>query len=155
MRGFGAIQQSVEDLVLPHMMSLAVDKLYSEGFELRLDARGYLNNAIKVILRRHTGQELVVARKADDLARRIMREVDFDDAKLALLAISFFACKLVEEELYLDKDNQAVLTALMVIGDSRDDNPEFDKMTETAQDKAGKMLKVCLGLGMYKRVVVH
>lgn len=153
-RRFGSVAATVEELIAPHMMALAVEKLYADGYELRLDARGYLDNAVKALVLRHTGQEMVVAKKADDYATKIMRHVDFDDAETALLAISYMIAKLVQEELYPDKTNQAVLTALMVIGDKDDDSPEFQRVDKIAREKAGKMLDECLRLGLYSQTVV-
>lgn len=147
--------QAVEDLLPAHIMSVAIDKLYEEGFEIRLDTRGYLNNAMVAVLRRHTGQEAVIASRTDSLADDIMRPVSFNDAQTALLAASFLTLKLVEEKLFLDAGNQAVLSAMMIVADARDDeNPEWTKLVPAAAQKAGQMLDECLRRGLYCHAVV-
>lgn len=154
--GISAIQQAVEDLLPAHVMALAIDKLYEQGYEIRLDTRGYLNNAIKKVLLRHTGQEMVVARRADALSDDIMRPVSFSDARVVLLAASYMLLKLVEEKLYLDQDSQAVLTALMIVADANEDeNPDLNRLIPEAREKAAQMLNECLRVGLYRHAVVN
>lgn len=153
--GISAVQKAVEDVLPAHIMSVAIDKLYQNGFELRLDTRGYLNNAIMAVLRRHTGQELVIAQRADAMADDILRPIAFDDAQTVLLAASYFLLKLVDEELFLDKNNQAVLSALMIVTDAdSDENPEWHHLVPSARAKAGQLLSECLNRGLYSHAVV-
>jgi len=150
MNRFGPIAQAVEDLLPAHMMSLAIDRLYAEGYELRLDTRGYLNNAMIAVLRRDEINAHTIATLAENHAMKIMKHVSLDDSKTALLAAAFLLEKLVAEQLYLDATNQSVLTALMIVADAtEDDNPEWAALVPTAQLKASKMLGQCLTEGLY------
>lgn len=136
-------------------MSLAIDKLYASGWEIRLDTRGYLNNWLKRVLERDPVTAELVALRTDRLADEILRPINFDDAQTVLLASSFLMLKLVEEQLYLDTDNQAVLSAIMIVADARDDgNPDWVKLVPNAQAKAGLMLDECLRQGLYAHSVV-
>lgn len=147
---YGPIGQVVEDILPAHMMSLALDRLYAEGFEVRLDTRGYLNNSMLKSLKKCPGQELVIAHKADDAARAIMNHVGFDDAVTAVVAISLLLVKLVDENLYLDPSNQAILSALQIVADTREDeNPDTANTLRVAEAKAGRMLDECLRAGWY------
>jgi hypothetical protein len=138
------------------MMHLAFAKLQDEGYELRLDACGYLNNSLKAILLRDKNISLAVAKEADDMATSLMRETDFDDAKVALLACSYFVLKLVEEGIHPDKTSQSVLVALMITADANEDeNPDLHNLIPLAQEKAGKMLSRALDRGMYNMVSIN
>lgn len=150
------VELLAEELCVPHMMSLSMEKLYADGYELRLDARGYLDNSMRAILRRAgPSTYLDVARKSDTFAAELMRDTDFDDAKTALLATSYFVLKLVDENLIHDKTSQAVLCALMVTSDANEDeNPESHNLVKKAQDKAGKMLSRALQRGMFNHMQV-
>lgn len=153
---YGPIAQAVEDLLPTHMMALAITQLYKEGYELRLDARGYLSNAFKAVIERHPGHEAVVARRVDDAAKTVFRGADLGDAKMALLATAYLVLKLVEEGLYLDQTSQAVLTAIMIAADAdEDENPENHDDVPTARRKAERMLSECLRAGYYDHTLVR
>lgn len=144
------VEVAAEGAVLPHMMHLAVGRLYHEGYELRLDTRGYLNNAVRRAVLAHPGNEVKIARAADRMATDLMRNTSFDDSKLALLAISYFALKLVDEGLVHDPQAQEILVAMMVVADAEpDENPEMAAMVKKAKEKAGDMFSEALRMGMY------
>lgn len=155
MNRHGPIAQAVEELLPAHIMSLAIDQLYKEGFEIRLDTREYLNTSMMTVLKKHPGQHMTIAKKADTIAGDIMRHVNLEDAKTALLAASFMILKLVEEKLYLDEQNQSVLSALMIVADARDDeNPDNAHLVPAAEKKAKLMLDEALLQGLYCHTVV-
>lgn len=150
------VQRAVEDLLPAHIMSVAIDKLYESGFEIRLDTRGYLNNWLMAVLKRDPTIAAMVATQTDVTADDILRFVSFDDAQTVLLAASFLMLKLVEEKMYLDAGNQAVLSALMIVADAEhDENPEWAKLVPVAKEKAGKMFDECLRQGLYCHAVVN
>ncbi len=73
------------------------------------------------------------------------------DAKISgiLLAVCHFILKLVDEGLYHDPTDQAVLTALALADDARD-NPDWDGANEVvAQAQAGIVLDRCRLMGLY------
>lgn len=148
--------KAVEELLPSHMMLLAVDKLYKDGYEIRLDTRGYLNRGIINILKPHSeSTALQIAMRTDDYAKAIMRYVDFDEAVTALMAVSMVICKLVEERLYHDEKNQSVLSALMILADAReDDNPDMAPKWNLASEKAGRMFDEIMRQGFYNHTVV-
>jgi hypothetical protein len=150
------IREAVEELLPAHIMCVAIDKLYSAGYEIRLDTRGYLNNHMVKVLRAHPHCANAIASRTDSMADDIMRPVFFDDPKQVLLAASYLMLKLVDEKMYLDADNQAVLSALMITADADgDENPELHKIIGIAKQQAGKMFDECLRQGLYCHATIN
>lgn len=149
-------QDIVEEALPAFALQLALEKLYAEGYEIRLDARGYLDNTLRKTLSKqpHMAQSLAIS--INDFAMKMLRLVGFDDARVVLLSVAFFNLKLVEEGLFSDAENQAILTSLMIVADAReDDNPEYADFVPLAVKKAGKLLDLCIVEGMYNKTVVQ
>lgn len=146
---------AVEALLPAQMMGIAMDVLYKDGYELRLDTRGYLNNSLRAGIMKYEHMALMVADRTNKEAENILRHVGFDNPIVAIMAASFLICKMVNEGLYLDKTNQAVLSALMIIADAEEDgNEEMVGFIKLAREKAGKMLDTLLASGFYQHIVV-
>lgn len=139
-----------EEASIPHMLSLIIHKLYSEGFEIRMDVRDQLDTSMRGILMKNPQLALTAAKEADAMATDILKTVGFDDSKTALLATAYYIIKLVDEGLVYDPNQQAVLAALMITVDAdEDENPELHNVVKIAKEKASMMVTKALEKGMF------
>ena len=140
-RDFALEERSRLELALPaYLFVLMLHQLPKEGLGLRTDVRCHLDNAAVLPL---VGlDELSVARLAkrlDDMAHRLLHELAPDDARQGLLIIAHFVLMLVDEGLFDDARNQAVLTALLLIDEAREapgPSPEGGDEPDWAYDEA-------------------
>lgn len=154
-------ERSRLELALPaYLFVLMLRGLPREGFGLRADVEHHLDHAAVLPL---VGlDELSVARLAkrlDDMARALLHELAPDDARQGLLIVAHFVLLLVDEGLFDDARNQAVLTALLLLDEAREapgkDEPDwaFDRTGDEVRLRvpARSLLARTRLLGLYCR----
>jgi hypothetical protein len=122
-----------------HLLVLMAHQLGRRGWQLRSDIVGYLNNAAAAPL---AGLESVtisrLAKRVHELARTLLRVVA-DDPRQGMITCALFTLTLVDEGLFPDARNQAVLTSLLLLEEARAEGEwVFDQ--PRAKADVGKML---------------
>lgn len=115
----------VEECVPAHMMVLAIQKCMEKGIECREDVMRFLNvAAVAPLARLDTATISVLAKRTDDLATNLLRELNADEPEHALYVSAMFVMLLVDEGRIKDPRSQAVLTSLLLLNDLRDDTKD-------------------------------
>ena len=145
-------ERSRIELALPaHLLALMAHELRRQGWELRADVGTYLNNAAVLPL---TGLDdlrvSLLAKKIDDMAKAMLHELAPDDARPGLLAVAQFVAMLVDEAVFEDARNPAVLTALLLLDEARED-PEWDWGEIALKRRARTLRNRASLLGLYCR----
>lgn len=145
-------ERSRLELALPaHLLALMAHELRRQGWELRSDIGAYLNNAAALPL---TGLDDLgvsrLAKKIDDMAKAMLHELAPDDARHAILTVAHFVLRLVDEAMFDDPRNPAVLTALLLIEEARGD-ALWASDDVASRRVAGKLLGRANMLGLYCR----
>jgi hypothetical protein len=114
---------AVVELALPaYMMAYMVEEAQKKGFILRADVIAHLGRAAVLPLTRIAEASVsLMARKITDAAATILRELNPDDPRHGLYCLAMFVLMLVDEELFSDPRNQAVLVALLLLDDVKND----------------------------------
>lgn len=153
-----ARDMSAVELALPaHMMFLMVEECRKIGLELREDVAHKLNVASASPLSRlDTLSVARVAKQIDDLARSILHDLSPDDPRDGLYSCAQFCLKLVDERRINDPQNMAVLTALLLMDDLKDERADAEGMEpvwrleeKRWQDNAGRMMMRAVLAGFY------
>jgi hypothetical protein len=102
-----------------------------------------------------------VAKRVDEVATTLLRDLSADDPREALYVCAMFALLLVEEDRVFDKGNQAVLVALLLMEDVKDEEPDVDGfrpvwMVNEKKWKAaaGKLLNRAMIMGLYSQGIM-
>jgi hypothetical protein len=155
---------AVVELALPaYMMAYMVEATQKSGFILRADVIAHLGRAAVLPLTRIAEASVsLMARKITDAAAELLRELNPDDPRHGLYCLTMFVLMLVDEELFPDPRNQAVLVALLLLDDVKNDKPDVNgelpvwKLDEILwKTEAKKMLRRANLLGLYIKAAVQ
>src|SRR5262245_24255998 len=113
----------VEHCLPAHQFALMAEHGAREGWELRADIVRYLNNAAVAPLKGLApGDVQRVARQVDELAHALMRDTSLNDPRYGFMCCSLFTLRLVDEKLFPDARNQAVLVSLLMVEEAKVDS---------------------------------
>lgn len=119
--------EAVQQAVPAHMMFLMMEQCQGAGLELRADVLHHLNNAAAAPLAKLDALSISrAAQRIDDVARLLLHELSPDDPRHGLYCCTQFVLTLVDEGRFSDAKNQAVLVALLLMDDVKDDRPDTD-----------------------------
>lgn len=108
-----------------HMMFLMMEQCQKQGLEMRADVLHKLNVAsVSPMANLDSFAARRVAQKVDDVARSLLHTLNPDDPRDGLYACAMFALHLVDEGFIRDARNQAVLVALLLMDDLKDERPD-------------------------------
>lgn len=150
---FRLLEKSLVETGLPaHLMFLLTEECVKKGWEFRPDIPHKLN--VAAIEHLEKCDELTIARvakKTDDLARTMLRDLNQDDPVDALHTCAMFCLKLVDEGLYAAVRNMSIVVSLMLITHLRDDSDAAEYAVKETTMKAGadKLLTKASLLGYY------
>ncbi len=120
--------KTVVETALPaHMLCLMVEQVQKLGIDLRADVVQHLGRAAALPLAKV--DELSVsrlARQLTDAAETLLHDLSPDDPRHGLYCCAMFVLTLVDEGRFLDATNQAVLVAMLLMDDVKDDRPDVD-----------------------------
>lgn len=149
------------ELCLPaHLMTLMVEQTSKKGFALRMDVAHNMNVAsVAPMSELDVFSIRRIAKRVDDVANTLLHGLAPEDPRDGLYACCVFCMVLVEEGLLTDKTNQAVLVAMLLLDDLKDERPDTEgqlavwKMREKKwdQEARGMLLRANLQ-GLYLRV---
>lgn len=112
----------IERCVLATMLGSVVESLQRQGMTLRADVLKYLNTAAAAPLGALRPAEVGVhARHAVDMSDALLKSINEDDLRTVLLIVCLFIEKLVDEGLFVDVQNQAVLIAMLIVTEAKED----------------------------------
>lgn len=146
------------ELALPaHLMFLMMEECRQAGYELREDVQHKLNVASASPLSRlDTLSVARLAKEIDDVARSLLHDLSPDDPRDGLYCCVQFCLKLVDEGRLNDPQNMAVLVALLLMDDIKDErkdgagNEAVWRLEEKRwKDKAGAMMMRAVLQGYY------
>lgn len=115
----------LEKTVPAHMLVLMIEACMKKGFEVREDVLMHLNNAAVAPLARL--DELTISRLAkrtDELAGQYLNRLAPDDPRDGLYCCVMFVLTLIDEGLWDDAKNQAVLVSLLFMEDVKDERKD-------------------------------
>ena len=116
---------TVEQALPAHLMFLMMEQVQKLGLELRADVLQHLNRAAIAPLARLDELSVArVARRIDDAARTLLHDLSPDDPRHGLYCCAMFCMTLVDEGRITDVRNQAVLVAMLLLDDIRDDSKD-------------------------------
>lgn len=117
----------LERSVPPHMLFLMVQQCQKMGLELRADVLHHLDVAAAAPLSQlDTLSVARIAKRVDDIATGLLNDLSPDDPRDGLYACAQFILTLVDEGRLLDVNNQAVLVALLLMDDLKDERKDAD-----------------------------
>lgn len=146
------------ELALPaHLMFLMAEECSKAGLELRADVQHKLNVAsVSPLSQLDTLSIARVAKQVDDLARSLLHDISPDDPRDGLYSCARFCLKLVDEGRLNDPQNMAVLVALLLMDDVRDDRKDvagneavWGLAEKRWADNAGRMMMRAVLAGYY------
>lgn len=150
----------VVGLCLPaHMMFLMMEQCSKSGLEMRPDVLQKLNMGAAAPLAQFDEFSVArLARKIDENAKVLLRDLSPDSLREGLYICAMFVMALVSESyLKRDRGNMAVLVALMLLDDVKDEKPDANGVKadwglEEQRWKTGarKILSRAVLLGLYK-----
>lgn len=144
-----ARDMAVVETALPaHLMFLMAEECARKGLILREDVQHKLNVASAAPLSQLDTLSVVrVAKEIDKVARDLLHDLSPDDPRDGLYCCVQFCLKLVDEGRLNDPQNVAVLVALLLMDDIKDDkrdeagNEVVWRMDEKRwKDAAGRMM---------------
>lgn len=152
-----AHRNMLERAIPAYMMLLMLDRCKAEGFEGRADLRHHLNVASVAPLSQTNGQGIAfMAREVERVSELLTKDLGTDTALEGLYVCAAFALLLVDEGRLADKDNQAVLCALLLLDDAKDETPDVNGerpvwaiKSRQLEDAAGKLIIRANLLGFY------
>lgn len=137
-------KMDVEQAVLGHLLFLSMEKVERMGYEFRSDITNYVNQSAVAPLSKYPPAQIsVMAKRVDDMAVGMLRDLNPDNDMTSLFAVVRFILKLVDEGYAIEPRSQPVLVSLMLMDDIKDDKigPAVWKMEERKwDDLAGTML---------------
>ncbi len=138
-----------------HLLWLSADRLAREGWRLRGDVPIQLSRAAATALIGLAPHRVArCARMVDEAAVALLRDLSFDDPRDGLLSCAMLTLKLVDEGLFPDAANQAVLVATLLVRDAEEPGSEFALNVPVLQYNVGKMLIRLNLLGYYGSIVL-
>ena len=133
---------TVEQALPAHMMFLMMEQAQKLRLELRADVLLHLNRAaIAPLVRLDELSVARVARRIDDAAKTLLHDLSADDARHGLYCCAMFSLMLVDESRLADIRSQAILVALLLLNDIKDDS----------KDVRGEGVVWCLQEGVWRR----
>ena len=152
-------QTAVERALPGLMMFVMMEQCTKVGVEMRADVTHKLNMASAAPLAKLDTLSISrVAKRVDDTAATLLRDLTADDPREALYVCAMFALLLVEEGRLDDKTNMAVLVALLLIDDVKDEEPDENGFRpvwtvneKRWKDAAGKLMVRANIMGLYQR----
>lgn len=156
-------QAAVEGALPALMMFLMMEQCKKLGIEVRADVLHNLNQAAVVPLSRLDALSVSrVAKRVDETATTLLRDLHADDPREALYVCAMFALLLVEEGRIFDKGNQAVLVALLLMEDVKDEEADVNGFRpvwlvneKKWKSAAGKLLNRAMIMGLYMEGVMQ
>jgi len=119
--------QVVELATPAHMLLTIMEQVQARGFELRADVVKHLGNAAIIPFTKLDEVGVArVARRVEDVAQTLLRDLSADDPRHALYVAAMFTLMLVDKGLYADPRSQAVLVSMLLIEDIKDSRPDVD-----------------------------
>lgn len=115
------LEKSVVETAIPaHMMFLAARAVITEGYILRADVAKSLNGAAAApfqALMAYPDRTSRAAARVDAVAQTMLNRLNPDKTMHALYVSAMLAVVLVDEGLYADVENVAVLTGMVLLDD--------------------------------------
>ena len=117
-----ARDRAVVERILPaFMLVIAAGEAKKQGYLLRADVVHRLNMASAAPLAALDDFTIRrLARRADDAATSLLRDLNPDDSREAIYCLATFVLLLVDKGVLNDRQNQAVLVSLLLRDDARD-----------------------------------
>lgn len=154
-------QQVIERALPAYMLYQTMEATKKVGIEVRADVLHHLNNASAVPFAQLDMLSVSrVAKRTDDIAKELLRELNADDPRHALYVCAIFCLLLVEEDRIESKEkgNQAVLVSLLLMEDVKDEEPDTNgyRPVWKANEKkwraeAGKLIMRANIMGLYPK----
>lgn len=120
-------QEILESALPAHLLFLMMAECKKIGLELWADTMHHLNNAsVAPLTQLDTLSVARLAKKIDDIARSLLNDLSPDDPRHGLYCCAMFTLMLVDEGWLQDKGNMAVLVALALLDDIRNDTADVD-----------------------------
>lgn len=112
-----------DEFILPALLWITVDLMHKEeGLVLREDVLDNLQTSMALIVKdRGPFDQQKLFRYSMLHGQRIIKAMNADTTREAVLGISFLIQKLADEGILKNPDSQAVLTATVCLGEARDD----------------------------------
>lgn len=115
---------TLEKMVPAHMLALILEKCMEAGFEARSDVLHHLNNAAVAPIAKEDAFTISrLARRTDEIAGNLLSLLD-GDPREGLYTVSMFVMTLIDEGLWSEVRNQAVLVSLLLLEDVKDDRKD-------------------------------
>ena len=149
----------IETALPAHMMFLMMEECQKAGYELRADVMHHLNVAsVAPLSRIDTFSVARLAKQIDDAARSLLRDLSPDDPRHGLYCCAQFILTLIDEGRWSDARNQAVLVALLLMDDAKNDDKDaygneavWRVEEQRWKEGAKKLLQRAMLLGFYTR----
>ena len=153
----------VETAVPAHMLVLMLNACRDKGIEARPDVLRHLNVAAVSPLTKCDQLSVArLARRIDDVATTLLRDLNPDDPRHGLYSCAMFCMKLVDEGRFPDVRNQAVLVSMLLLDDIKDDRPDVNGLSvvwklEEARwaSEADKLISRANLMGLYLKEFVQ
>lgn len=114
-------QRQLEEALIGHLLFIAMEEVEKIGYEFRLDIRHYVNQASIVPLSKMPPAILALnAKKVDDTATALIRDLSVDDARTLLFSVCQFILTLVDEGYTLDPRSQPVMVSVSLMDEIKD-----------------------------------
>jgi hypothetical protein len=134
-----------------HMLVLMAHELAKQGWVLRGDVERYLHNASVLPLAGLDELSVArVARRIDEVSSILLHRLSPEAPREGLLAIASFVLVLVDEGLFDDPLNQAVLASLLLLDEARLED-DWRLAEAAARQAAHRLLAQARLLGLYLR----
>jgi hypothetical protein len=147
-------RKAIEKGLLPRLLWDYLNELGGRGWEVRIDVGKHLDvAAAAAVSKLPKGLMSSVAQTIDDSARELVRDHNFDDPRIGLMACVYFILKLVEEGLYDGVRDQAVLVSLLLADDQQDLGGELPGYSQQLELTVGAMLLKCQSVGLYRKTL--
>lgn len=151
----------LETCLPAQMLMMMLEEVQKAGFEVRADAVYHLRNAVAAPLSQiDTFSVARLAKRIDDTARTLLRDLNPDDPRHGLYCCAQFILTLIDEGRWLDARNQAVLVSLLLMEDIKDERKDVQgneavwRLEERKwQKEAKKMLHRANLMGFYTATV--
>jgi hypothetical protein len=152
----GPREQAALDLALPsHMLWLCADLLRADGWRLREDIFLLLSQAAGAALKGLNKWEVWrTSVKIEEVGIGVIRDMSFDDPRDGLVSCAALTLKLVDEKLFADSGNQAVLVSLLIMNDAQDSGSEMPFHQEVLSRNVGTMLFRLRMYNCYQKLVL-
>jgi hypothetical protein len=127
-RAFQVRDSKILEMCLPaHMLILAIEECQKTGFTIRADVLHHLSVAsVKPLASLDMFNVARLAARVEGTAVSMMRDLAAGEPRHALYVCAMFPLLLVDEGLLDDKTCQAVLVALLLMEDAKNDDPDVD-----------------------------